>query len=104
MPNDMTNNPPNSVPSAVRDNPQQSRFEMATESGLALADYRLNGDVMTIYHTEVPVALRGRGKGVRLVAGALEIARAKGYKIIPSCWFVRDVMASRRAYDDMWAR
>lgn len=88
---------------AVRDNPAESRFEMPTSAGLAVADYRVSGNVMTIYHTQVPSALRGRGHGVHLVVGALQIARANGYKIVPSCWFVREVMSSRHEYDDLWA-
>ena len=34
--------------------------------------YRLAGDVMTIYHTEVPSPLRGRGYGFHLVRGILD--------------------------------
>jgi len=75
--------------SIVRDNTDPNRFEMDTEAGLAIADYRLNGFTMTIYHTEVPARLRGRGHGGRLVMGALSQARSKSYKIVPSCWFVR---------------
>ena len=52
--------------SVVRDNTELNRFEMDTEAGLAIADYRLNGFTMTIYHTEVPARLRGRGHGGRL--------------------------------------
>lgn len=87
----------------VRDNSEQRRFEMDTSAGLAVADYRLNGSTMTIYHSEVPVSLRGRGHGARLVIGALRLAREKGYKIVPSCWFVREVMLSSGKFDDLWA-
>ena len=70
---------------------------------LAIADYRLHGLTMTIYHTEVPARLRGRGHGARLVMDALSQARSKGYKIVPSCWFVREVMSASPKYDDLWA-
>ena len=89
--------------SVVRDNTDLNRFEMDTEAGFAIADYRLNGFTMTIYHTEVPARLRGRGHGGRLVTGALSQARSKGYKIVPSCWFVREVMSASSKYDDLWA-
>ena len=89
--------------SVVRDNTDLNRFEMDTEAGLAIADYRLNGFTMTIYHTEVPARLHGRGHGGRLVTGALSEARSKGYKIVPSCWFVREVMSASSKYDDLWA-
>jgi SOS response associated peptidase (SRAP) len=42
-------------PKPVRHNPEQHRFATDTPSGLVVADYRLEGNVMTIYHTEVPV-------------------------------------------------
>jgi predicted GNAT family acetyltransferase len=74
---------------------------MDTEAGLAIADYRLNGFIMTIYHTEVPARLRGRGHGGRLVMGALSEARSKGYKIVPSCCFVREVVSASSKYDDI---
>ena len=38
----------------VRNNGELSRFEMDTEAGLAVADYRLNGSTMTIYQMEMP--------------------------------------------------
>lgn len=39
----------------VRHNAQLQRFELDTPSGPAVADYRITGDVMTIYHTGVPL-------------------------------------------------
>jgi predicted GNAT family acetyltransferase len=35
--------------------------------------------------------------------GALSEARSKGYKIVPSCWFVPEVMSASSKYDDLWA-
>jgi uncharacterized protein len=87
----------------VRHNPERSRFELDTSAGLAVADYRLSGNTMTIYHTEVPAALRGRGWGARLVIGALRQARDRGYKVIPRCWFVGDVMSASSEFDDLRA-
>lgn len=40
-----------------------------------------------IDHTEVPDAFRGQGAGLRLVARAVEDARAAGKSIIPLCPF-----------------
>jgi hypothetical protein len=34
---------------------------MDTEAGLAIADYRLNGFTVTIYHTEVPARCTDAG-------------------------------------------
>jgi len=43
--------------------------------------------MIIIDHTEVPDAFRGQGAGLRLVARAVEDARAAGKKIIPLCPF-----------------
>ena len=89
--------------SGVRHDPEKHRFELDTPAGLAVADYRLAGDVMTIYHTEVPVSMRGRTFGYRLVAGALEDIRRLGLKVVPECWFVREVIARRSEFQDLQA-
>jgi hypothetical protein len=87
----------------VRDNVAQQRFELDTSAGLAVADYRLAGDTMTIYHTEVPAALRRRGIGYWLVCGALAEVRRRQLKVVPSCWFVRDVIARTPELRDLLA-
>ena len=38
----------------VIDNRAESRFELATDAGPAIAAYRLDGDVVTFTHTVVP--------------------------------------------------
>ncbi len=42
---------------------------------------------LIIDHTGVPDAFRGQGVGLRLIARAVEDARASGRKIIPLCPF-----------------
>lgn len=87
----------------VRDNPEQQRFELETPAGLAVADYRREGNVMTIFHTEVPTALRGQGIGEKLVRGVLEEMRRQGLKVVPRCWFVREFLAGHPEYRDVMA-
>ena len=55
----------------VRNNLEAGRFELDTPAGLAVADYRQDGNTLIIYHTEVPSSLRGKGIGEQLVLGAL---------------------------------
>ena len=74
---------------------------METSAGLAIADYRMSGNTMTIFHTEVPAPVRGRGIGERLVRGALEKAKKLGLKIVPRCWFVRDFIERNREFADL---
>jgi two-component sensor histidine kinase len=60
----------------------KKRFELDT-CDLVVVDCRLSEGVMTIYHTHVPPALRGRGVGSALVRGALEDVRRRGFKVAP---------------------
>lgn len=73
---------------AVRHNPAESRFELAIDGSLALAEYVLEGGVMTFTHTETPPALQGRGAASRLIHGALLSARDQGLKVRATCSFV----------------
>jgi len=58
---------------------------------------------VTIYHTEVPVKLRGRGYGYHLVRGTLDEVRRLNLKVVPQCWFVRDVIKRRPEFQDLLA-
>jgi uncharacterized protein len=73
----------------VRDNPALSRFELDVNGATAVANYQLKGRVMTITHTEVPPQARHGGIASQLIAGALQVARARGLKIVPRCSFVK---------------
>jgi predicted GNAT family acetyltransferase len=64
------------------------RFEARVDGQLAVADYRLADGVMAMVHTEVPVALEGRGIASRLVQAAFDHAQAQGLKIRPLCSYV----------------
>jgi uncharacterized protein len=66
------------VPSAVRDNPALSRFELDANGVTAVANYILDRNVMTLTHTETPEAARGGGIASRLIEGrAAHGARAR---------------------------
>jgi uncharacterized protein len=89
------------VPAILHDNPALSRFEMDDNGVLAVANYRLAGDLITFMHTEVPPQARGHGLASRLIAGALETARARGLKVVAHCSFVRDFLAKHSQYHDL---
>ena len=83
------------MPATLHDNPELSRFEMDDDGVLAVANYRLADNLITFTHTEVPPRARGHGLATRLIAGALETARARGLKVVAHCSFVRDFLAKR---------
>ena len=72
----------------VTDNKTESRFELATDAGPAIAAYTLDGDTITFTHTVVPPEAEGQGVGSTLIAGALADAKARGLKVVPQCAFV----------------
>jgi uncharacterized protein len=74
---------------AIRDNTALSRFELDAGGVTVFMNYRLAGNVISLDHTETPVAARGRGLASQLVEGVVQIARARGLKVVPRCPFVR---------------
>ncbi len=88
---------------AVRDNPERRRFELDAGGQIAFANYRRNGDVVTIMHTEVPRHINGQGIGTALVRGALDLLRAEGAKVVPLCPFVGAFIARHAEYADLLA-
>jgi len=68
------------------------RFEIAIGRDLARADYRIDGNVMRMVHTEVPVAQEGKGVAGALVRAALDHAKAHDLKVAPMCSYVRSYM------------
>jgi predicted GNAT family acetyltransferase len=87
--------------SDVRNNAASNRFELDVEGGMAVAYYRAAPGRITITHTEVPTALRGRGIGSILVQGVLELARAKGLKVESRCPFVSAYLGKHPEYNDL---
>ena len=89
---------------AVRDNRQEHRFEMALGEGMAFIRYTEAGEgVLALTHTEVPEEVEGRGVGGRLVKGALDIVRAEGLKIVPACAFVAAYVRRHPEYQSLVA-
>ena len=74
----------------VVDVPERGRFEIRDgERVIGLASYHVDGDVMTLPHTEVDPSVGGRGLGTQLVAGVLAAARERRLHVLPYCSFIR---------------
>lgn len=85
----------------VNDNVRQRRFELVVDGDMAFAEYHLSGDTMDFTHTLVPVSHRGRGVASALARGALDSARDRGLKVIPSCSFIERYIRSHPEYIDL---
>jgi predicted GNAT family acetyltransferase len=87
--------------SDIRDNTSSHRFELEIDDQVAKAWYRLQGNVITFTHTDVPAALSGQGVGSRLAKGALDTARAAGQKVVALCPFIAAYIKRHREYQDL---
>ena len=81
--------PPALDTTAVTDDPAHSRFELTVDGYTGYLAYRRTADQLTILHTEIPVEIRGRHLGDRLVEAALSAARSDGLRLVIVCPFAR---------------
>jgi len=86
----------------IRHEPGQG-FTAEVEGHRILLDYRLSDGVMSITHTEVPHALRGRGLAGQLVRTAFEHAREAGLKVAPRCSYAAEWSERHPQYLDLVA-
>lgn len=71
---------------------------------VAEMSYIRNGpDTMVVDHTEVAEKLAGQGIGKKLVAAAVDFARANNLKIKPFCPYTRKVIESTPEFQDVLA-
>ena len=78
------------------------RFTASVPSGTAFLAYASAGPgLLELYSTYVPPADRGRGAAARLVAAAVEYARAEGLRIVPSCWYVAHWLQQHPEHADL---
>ena len=74
----------------VIDVPGRGRFEIrADDRVVGLASYHVDGDVMTLPHTEIDPSMGGRGLGTTLVREVLAAARSRQLHVLPYCSFIR---------------
>jgi len=76
----------------IDNNALASRFELPVNGGLAVLDYRIEGDTVFLLYVEVPVTVQGHGIAGKLSHAALEFARDNGLKVVPRCPFIATYM------------
>ncbi len=79
----------------IRHDAAARRFVADVEGRQAVLDYTICGDVMTITHTGVPPAIRGRGIAGELMRAALSAARNAGWKVMPACSYAAAYVAKQ---------
>ena len=73
----------------VRDNPEESRYEIRSDGELAgFVTYGLHRDHITFIHTEIEPAFEGHGLGGQLASAVLDDARRRVLEVVPMCPFI----------------
>jgi predicted GNAT family acetyltransferase len=82
----------------MKDNKQNSRFEIITNGLITFADYRLEKNILTIKYVEAPIELRGTGSAGKLMEEIAKKADAENLKIIPICGYVAAWLRKHKNY------
>jgi predicted GNAT family acetyltransferase len=86
----------------VRDNPDESRYEIRVDGELAgFSRYRRRDGEVNLFHTEIDDAHAGAGLGGRLARGALDDLRVRGLAVRLDCPFVAGWVERHPEYRDL---
>ncbi|MCB0175322.1 MAG: N-acetyltransferase [Anaerolineae bacterium] len=85
----------------VHDNTADSQYEVNVDGYLAKIEYILRDDRIIFVHTEVPDALGGQGIASKMARYALEDVKAKGYKVVARCPFVKGYIERHPEYQSL---
>jgi uncharacterized protein len=87
------------------DTPAESRYELHADTAdgelVGVIAYHLDGDVITLIHTEVRPAFNGQGHASTLARSALDDARERGLRVVPSCPYVAAYIDKHPDYADL---
>jgi predicted GNAT family acetyltransferase len=86
------------------DNAERHRYELRSgEELIGIVTYRLADGVIALVHTEVDPAHEGHGYAAVLARGALDDARSRGLRVVPSCPYVASYIEKHPEYADLVA-
>lgn len=85
----------------VHHDPDTRRFHTRVEGHEAELLYSLRDGRMVIDHTGVPDAIGGRGIASILVKAALDLARARGWRVVPACSYSAAYVRRHPEYADL---
>jgi predicted GNAT family acetyltransferase len=82
-------------PVKIEHDEREQRFFVRLDDGDAeLAYTHVAPNLMDIQHTFVPQGARGQGVAEALAEHAFQVARERGWRVVPTCPFVRKWLAS----------
>jgi hypothetical protein len=79
----------------------RDRVEIAIGDATAFVTYHLKKNVLSLIHTEVPPALRGKRLGDALAGAVLDYARDQELTVKPYCPFVAGFITRHPEYADL---
>ena len=85
----------------VHHDPDARRLHTRVEGHEAELRYSLRDGRMVIDHTGVPDAIGGRGIAGILVKAALDLARARGWRVMPACSYSAAYVQRHPEYADL---
>ena len=85
----------------LRNNQEQSRYEMDEEGHTSFADYRRQEGRLFVDYVYAPPPLRGSGAAGRLMAALAADARAQGLKITPICGYAAAWLRRSHEFRDL---
>ena len=81
------------MPSVILHDEPRHRFTYERDGQVSYLQYhRLDEHTVDFASTYTPPALRGRGIAARVVEHAFRWAEESGYKVVPTCWFVAELV------------
>ena len=86
-------------PVTVINNTDQQQFEVHMDDHVAVLIYRFYKNDIALMHTEVPIALEGKGIASSLAKHALEWARDHNKKVMVYCPFVASYLKRHPEYN-----
>ena len=96
------NSPATGSTPVITDNPKTSRYELHVGGELAgFINYHLNGNVISLIHTEIDPKFEGGGLASRLARFSLDDARNRQLAVLPFCPYVRSWLTKHPDYVDL---
>lgn len=85
---------------------ERHQYELQVDGKLAAwIHYRMRGeDTIELVHTEVKPGHEGQGLGSKIAVFALDDARTRGLKVIPSCSYLDTFVQRHPQYQDLVAQ
>jgi predicted GNAT family acetyltransferase len=89
----------------IADRPERHHYELTMDGKPAAhIAYRMRGeDTIDLVHTEVEREFEGQGLGSKIAKFALDDARARGLKVVPSCSYIAGWVNKHPEYGDLVA-